>query len=45
MKLVGIIIQAYCYKRAEGNHLEPDAKFAHQWLQAVKNVKQKLGQL
>tara|TARA_R100000935_G_scaffold56463_1_gene88044 strand:+ start:13532 stop:14662 length:1131 start_codon:yes stop_codon:yes gene_type:complete len=27
---------------AEGNHLEPDAKFGLGWLQAVKNVKNKL---
>lgn len=27
---------------AEGNYLEPDIKFGHGWLQAVKNVKNKL---
>ena len=27
---------------AEGNYLEPDSKFGHQWLEAIKNVKQKM---
>jgi hypothetical protein len=27
---------------AEGNHLEPDVKFGHQWLEAVRNVKDNL---
>ena len=27
---------------AEGNHLEPDCKYGRQWLEAVKNVKDKL---
>lgn len=27
---------------AEGNHLEPDIKFGLQWLEAIKNVKNKL---
>ena len=27
---------------AEGNYLEPDRKFGHQWLEAVKSVKESL---
>jgi hypothetical protein len=37
-----IIIVKSWNEWAEGNHLEPDAKFGTEWLQAVKNVKYEL---
>jgi hypothetical protein len=37
-----IIILKSWNEWAEGNYLEPDQKFGHQWLEAIKNVKTKI---